>query len=809
MYAQLCKQVCKHLCNLKRKESNEDDTTSCTFRTMLLNKCKEEFEKRSKATEAFDLHGSNMSPEDEERRQIAKLKMLGNIKFIGELAKLEILAEAILHKCIQQLLQDTRRRYKDSITPITADHCEDLECLSQILRTCGRILDTVKGQLLMDQYFERMTVLANSPELPPRIRFMLRDVIELRLNKWEPRKAVTTEGPMPINQIRPIDDDGRSVYVNRERRGDRVNTDRDINDRPGGGSNEFFRFPMKMRNEFNDVLMGLSSLGTPSSTSLIHEKFNNYSPNGFGGNRDQGFRGNHNQRSGNFNNYNNQRGGYNKHNNNQHGQNNISHNSQFNNNASNKEVAPRFKKNYILATQSAQSFGDLELRPAANSMLFKQTNIKPVMLPLSSGGNRAGDNVPPQITPPMMQPPAPTKTLPTPVLKEPPLIIKQPSLEKPKQTKKDKGPNKEEVLKKLSTLLDEYLKNDSNAALSEAISSYKEHKVPEKFAKDVVLTMFNSVIDKQDSEKEKLVTFIANLRKESLLMSTACYDGLKALCDTIPDKEAEYPRITSLVASIAAQGILKNLFTLSDVANFTENGAHYPLFLLVLQKINKLRGKSDLTKIFNESKVNLLTQLPESERTKDRLAEILEDRELTFLFPLLRIQAELWKQLQADPNPQQFYKWIKENLEPSSHTDPGFINALMTVLLKYITQESTLREGCDPNVLPDKTYIDKERMLLERYKLVLKAFLNEHVDLQVTAVYSLQVYCYSTHFPKGMLLRFFIALYEFEVIEEEAFLQWKENVTDVYPGKGEALFQVHNWLLWLETAESEDDEAED
>lgn len=170
-------------------------------------------------------------------------------------------------------MQDTRRRYKDSITPITADHCEDLECLSQILRTCGRILDTVKGQLLMDQYFERMTVLANSPELPPRIRFMLRDVIELRLNKWEPRKAVTTEGPMPINQIRPIDDDGRSVYVNRERRGDRVNTDRDINDRPGGGSNEFFRFPMKMRNEFNDVLMGLSSLGTPSSTSLIHEKF--------------------------------------------------------------------------------------------------------------------------------------------------------------------------------------------------------------------------------------------------------------------------------------------------------------------------------------------------------------------------------------------------------------------------------------------------------------------------------------------------------------------------------------------------------
>jgi hypothetical protein len=42
--------------------------------------------------------------------------------------------------------------------------------------------------------------------------------------------------------------------------------------------------------------------------------------------------------------------------------------------------------------------------------------------------------------------------------------------------------------------------------------------------------------------------------------------------------------------------------------------------------------------------------------------------------------------LQADPNPTQFYKWIKENLDPSHHTNAGFINALMTVLVRYITQ---------------------------------------------------------------------------------------------------------------------------
>lgn len=53
----------------------------------------------------------------------------------------------------------------------------------------------------MDQYFHRMEVLAKNAELPLRIRFMLRDVIELRRDKWVPRKAMNTEGPMPINQV--------------------------------------------------------------------------------------------------------------------------------------------------------------------------------------------------------------------------------------------------------------------------------------------------------------------------------------------------------------------------------------------------------------------------------------------------------------------------------------------------------------------------------------------------------------------------------------------------------------------------------
>lgn len=54
----------------------------------------------------------------------------------------------------------------------------------------------------------------------------------------------------------------------------------------------------------------------------------------------------------------------------------------------------------------------------------------------------------------------------------------------------------------------------------------------------------------------------------------------------------------------------------------------------------------------------------------------------------------------------------------------------------------------------------------------------------------------------------FSNLYDMEVLCEEAFLKWKEEVNDLQPGKGQALFQVNQWLVWLEQAD-EDSEEED
>jgi len=141
-----------------------------------------------------------------------------------------------------------------------------------------------------------------------------------------------------------------------------------------------------------------------------------------------------------------------------------------------------------------------------------------------------------------------------------------------------------------------------------------------------------------------------------------------------------------------------------------------------------------------------------------------------------------------------------------SRAQPGFISALLANIMKSVTKETTLR---DKNASIEKEDTDREKELITDFKPLLASFLSNNPDLQLAAVYALQVFCFSRQFPKGMLLRWFVALYEADVIDEHVFLRWKEDVNDSYPGKGKALFQVNQWLTWLEEAESEDEDEEE
>ncbi len=69
--------------------------------------------------------------------------------------------------------------------------------------------------------------------------------------------------------------------------------------------------------------------------------------------------------------------------------------------------------------------------------------------------------------------------------------------------------------------------------------------------------------------------------------------------------------------------------------------------------------------------------------------------------------------------------------------------------LQYIFAELGVNEGDEQLASPSKEQLDQEKQLLLFFKPVLQKFLHDHSDLQVSALYSLQVHCNANAFPKG------------------------------------------------------------
>uniref|UniRef100_A0A6Q2XDX9 Eukaryotic translation initiation factor 4 gamma 2 n=1 Tax=Esox lucius TaxID=8010 RepID=A0A6Q2XDX9_ESOLU len=747
LYAQLCLRLAEDAPNFDgpSPEIQTSQKQSTTFRRLLISKLQDEFENRSRNVEIYDKHDNPLTSEEEEQRAIAKIKMLGNIKFISELGKLDLIHESILHKCIKTLLEKKKRVQ-------LKDMGEDLECLCQIMRTVGPRLDHEKARSLMDQYFGRMLSLMNNKELPARIRFLLQDTVELRDNNWVPRKAFIDNGPKTINQIRQEAVKDLGVFIPATM--------------AQGMRMDFFLEGAFMPNRMKmETLGGLADMfgqmpggGIGTGPGVIQDRF---SPT----------LGRHRS------------------------------NPLFNvNGHGGHNAAPPPQSPFEMgAGKPFIKSNQISLRPAQSFLLNK--NQVPKLQP----------HIPTMI-PPSAQPP---RTNTPPLGQSPQLGLKSnplPIQEKPQKTSKKPPPAKEELLKITETVVTEYL-NSKN--VEEAVTSVRDMKAPRHFLPEMLSKIIVVSLDRSDEDREHASTLIHTLRTEGLVAGENFMQAFLNVLDQCPKIEVDVPLVKSYLAQFAARAVISELVSVAELAHPLENGTHFPLFLLCLQQTAKLKDKEWLTDLFQQSKVNMQKMLPEIDQNKDRMLEILEGKGLSFLFPLLKLEKDLLLQIKADPSPQAIYKWIKDNISPKLHTDKGFVNILMTSFLQYISGELGCVEkdeegsgGEEQATGPSKEQLDQEKQLLLAFKPVMQKFLHDQPQLQVSALYALQVHCNSYHFPKGMLLRYFVHFYDMEIIEEEAFLAWKEDITQEFPGKGKALFQVNQWLTWLETAEEEESEEE-
>jgi hypothetical protein len=190
-----------------------------SFRRRLVTSCQDEFmdsisldgKMKSATAEEKILRAklAKMHPDDrmqeeaelDEKMMKLKKRMLGNIKFIGELYKKGLISSKIMHACIVELIGTTDDRGELSGFKKNQD-LEDLELLMKFLQTVGNTLESKANSsqsVQIAMYFDRLKQLTQDKSIPARIRFGLEEIIALRSNGWKERRE--QEGPATIEEI--------------------------------------------------------------------------------------------------------------------------------------------------------------------------------------------------------------------------------------------------------------------------------------------------------------------------------------------------------------------------------------------------------------------------------------------------------------------------------------------------------------------------------------------------------------------------------------------------------------------------------
>lgn len=186
----------------------------------------------------------------------------------------------------------------------------------------------------------------------------------------------------------------------------------------------------------------------------------------------------------------------------------------------------------------------------------------------------------------------------------------------------------------------------SSKNMNDAVNGVREMKAPKHFLPEMLSKMIVCSLESPDEDREHVSTLINTLRMEglvtgenfmqvctseihpqSILTQTRTYCFLKLhvflfyfifffkqaflnVLDQCPKIELDVPLVKSYLAQFAARAIIAELVSMAELAHPLENGTHFPLFLLCLQQMAKMKDREWLTDLFQQSKVNMQKMLP-------------------------------------------------------------------------------------------------------------------------------------------------------------------------------------------------------
>lgn len=149
------------------------------FKVAILDHCKQNFQSCFVTPAAVEGETADDKAEKEFKR---KLRLSCNITFIGELYIRQLLRPAIVHLVIRALLEENRDG--DLGKPET-----------QQLELCVKLLTTIEGFKAYpdeldksERYFDHLLMLSEDTSYDMRIRYLIKDILDLRNKNWEDEK---------------------------------------------------------------------------------------------------------------------------------------------------------------------------------------------------------------------------------------------------------------------------------------------------------------------------------------------------------------------------------------------------------------------------------------------------------------------------------------------------------------------------------------------------------------------------------------------------------------------------------------------
>ncbi|XP_050952465.1 eukaryotic translation initiation factor 4 gamma 3 isoform X5 [Labeo rohita] len=773
--------MCSCLAMLKVPMTDKPNST-VNFRKLLLNRCQKEFEKDKVDDDAFEKkhreleaatsasERERLQEELEEAKDKARRRSIGNIKFIGELFKLRMLTEAIMHDCVVKLLKNHDE--------------ESLECLCRLLTTIGKDLDFEKAKPRMDQYFNQMEKIVKERKTSSRIRFMLQDVIDLRLHNWVSRRADL--GPKTIEQIHK---EAKLEEQEEQRKVHQQLLSKDNKRRPVVQREETWSTVPMTKNSRTIDPAKIPKISKPT----IDEKIQlgpraqvNWMKGSSGGAGAKASESDVSRPSASLNRY-----------------------SPLQPSApptsSISSTSPDFDARRVLSSRGSSgrerndkplSAGPARTGPISLGSSNKEAPEESVQ-EVSRRDSNASD------TPKLPASTADKSRLERSQSRESAVkleVLSGPSPDKPTLTEED-------MERRSKSIIDEFLH----------INDYKEAlQCVEELEQPAMLYVFvrvgvESTLERSQITRDHMGQLLFQLLQAGILHKLQFFKGFSETLEFADDMAIDIPHIWLYLAELVTPVLQEGGISMRELfSEFSKPllpvGRAGILFSEILHLLCKQMSHRKVGSLWRDSELSWADFIPETEDVHSFITEHKLDFTLSdgsnpteavskrTLSPE-ELNKQLEKLLLEDmAGDERIFDWVEANLDESEMSSPPFLRALMTAVCKAAVKT----EGSSYKV---------DLSIIQRRLPVLHKYLNSDTERQLQALYALQALIVKLDQPANLLRMFFDCLYDEDVISEDAFYKWEVSKDPAeQQGKGVALKSVTAFFTWLREAEEESED---